>query len=221
MLEKDPRLEYEGLLWARIAVIPFMVLLLVGIPLVLGSQMLAAHRRSQQPLLIETPAAREERAYELRRDRMKYGILDALYSRSCWWWEGYELLRKLLLVGAILTIMPGSALQVWVAVLLCLSALCITTFVNPFTNGKLNALNFVSMACLLFIVTNGLGYHKHYAVGHEEAIDNIEWLMPDVLVALLCAPLVAALLVLYLIYLDASAHRAEALAAYADLPVPL
>ena len=190
-------------------------------PLALAYQLAVAKRRADAPLKSDTPAAREERAYEMRRDRMKYGLLDALYSPSCWWWEAYELLRKLAIVGLVLLAVPGTVLQVWCAAILCLAALIATTFINPFTNGKLNALNFISMCCLLLIVINGLGHHKAYQTSQEVAIEDIEWILPDVLVALLCTPIVAAVMVLYLGYLDAKMAREETLLAYQLLPAPI
>ena len=221
VLKADPRLDYDELAWAQIFALVYFVLFGLGIPLAFGAQLYLAKRRAERTLPTDTPAARAERAYEIRRDRLRYGLLDALYAGPCWWWEAYEMVRKLFLVGVLLAVLPGTVLQLWMCVLVCLFALVLTTFVNPFTHGKVNALNFISMICLLLIAAIGLGYHVDYAGVHKSSMANIEYILPSVLVALLCAPLAAAAAVALLAILDAAANRREALAEWAALPAPM
>lgn len=223
VLYVDPRIAYDEILWLRVAAIGFFLLFTIGIPVVFSWRLLKAKRRAETPPLTFTPAAREERAYELQRDRFKYGLLDANYAPRCWWWEAYELVRKVFIVALLLMILPGTAMQMWIAILACLTALVTTSFVNPFVSGKVNALNFISMACLLMIGTLGLAHHKDYATGahttpNATPLTLFERLLPSVYVALLFAPIVASLLVIGLLYLDAREHRMEALQEYDQLP---
>eukprot|EP01052_Picozoa_sp_SAG31_P008046 SAG31_NODE_396_length_16264_cov_17.206496_16_plen_964_part_00 len=49
---------------------------------------------------------------------LDYGFLLSAFRPSCYFWEIFEMLRKLILIGAMVVCAPGSVFQIWVAAML-------------------------------------------------------------------------------------------------------
>ena len=220
VLQADPSLAYASIEWARYAAYGFILLLTVGIPLVLMLGARRAKRRDEAPPANKSDAALASKLYQTGRDRLKFGVLTALYAPHLWWWEGWELLRKTLLSGFIAPLVPGTALQLWLGVLACQAALLAAVYARPFVVARLNLLNFVSLACLLLLLVCGLAYHAEYAgvSAPSAALASLGQALPYVLIAALFLPLALGLLLLATLLRDARRKRREALARWAAQP---
>ena len=73
----------------------------------------------------------EQRAELDLRYAHRMGILYTKYKLHCWWWEVFDLIRKLLLTSVIVFIEAGSVLQVWVGILISLFALAFSPSLAP------------------------------------------------------------------------------------------
>ncbi|KAL1515437.1 hypothetical protein AB1Y20_002063 [Prymnesium parvum] len=102
----------------------------------------------------------EHRAEMDRRYARRMGILYSKYQRGCWWWEVFDISRKLLLTSVLVFIEAGSVLQIWVGIFISLLALVMTVQFRPFVNWKLDMLNFTSQLCTLLTLICSLGFHR-------------------------------------------------------------
>lgn len=76
------------------------------------------------------------------------------YKQECWYWEGVELGRKLLLTGLIGLVQRGSIAQTVLAALISFGFFAATLKAQPFKSERLNLVKLVSefqlyVQCLL------------------------------------------------------------------------
>lgn len=94
----------------------------------------------------------EKRATFLTR---AFGFLHREYRASCYWWEVVEMLRRLLLTGAVLLIIPpeAEAMRLLFAQVVTLCSLCAVGLIQPYKRSDNNTLAFAAQLMLLFVLT--------------------------------------------------------------------
>jgi len=75
---------------------------------------------------------------EQKRATAKVGFLILPYRPSCWYWELFEMGRKIVLTVILSFIRTGSASQVVAGLVLSFVVLLINIYVNPFVTPSLN-----------------------------------------------------------------------------------
>ena len=62
------------------------------------------------------------------------------YKPTFYYWEMLELFRKMSLIGLVSTFFPGSLLQAFMAILLCVVFLTLTAWLQPYyDSGRVSA----------------------------------------------------------------------------------
>ena len=79
---------------------------------------------------------RQYRGYKDRSARAWLGrrisLLLSSYTDECWWFESADLIRKLLLTGVVLNVMPGSRVQIWFGLIVSVAASILTLKFAPY-----------------------------------------------------------------------------------------
>ena len=103
-------------------------------------------------LLYSSRALLEKRATFVTR---AFGFLHREYRSSCYWWEVVEMLRRLLLTGAVLLIIPpeAEAMRLLFAQVVTLCSLCAVGLIQPYKRSDNNTLAFAAQLMLLFVLT--------------------------------------------------------------------
>ena len=184
--------------WATFAAVAILgvCLYVLGLPA-------ASYTLSRRCHYAPTPASR------LARGR-RVALLLSSYSADYWWFETFDLLRKLLLTSVVLLVAPGTMIQLWFGLLIAISATLVVLKADPYRDGlcgrvQLAAvlqMTFNYMAAPLFFHGND---HDHRAWAHDHDHDHThapadhvrlwhdgvsEW-GGDLLVAVNCAAFVA------------------------------
>jgi len=71
----------------------------------------------------------------------RFGFLLVAYRVDCWWFEGVEMLRKLLMTSVLVFIRPGTPGQLCVGAMITFFFLLLGLFWRPFCSSILNNLN--------------------------------------------------------------------------------
>jgi hypothetical protein len=71
----------------------------------------------------------------------RFGFLFVAYRVDCWWFEGVEMLRKLLMTSVLVFIRPGTPGQLSVGAMITFFFLLLGLFWRPFCSSILNNLN--------------------------------------------------------------------------------
>lgn len=112
LLTADLRLTYDELFAARMIGLVFLLLFVLGVP-ALGYAILyrvaGPARRNAHAMYHKLD---ERRAEMDRRYARRFGILYNKYEPACWWWEVFDVLRKLGLTTIIVFFEAASVLQV-------------------------------------------------------------------------------------------------------------
>ena len=133
----------EWFLWATIASV-FLVIYICGIPLLTLFVLLKNKHNFESEDVFE-----------------RYGFIFSTYSGRCFYWEIIEIVRKLFLVGVIIFIAPGTALQIAVALAVCFLALVINEKAEPFEDKSDHWLQSGALYQLCVMLFAGLLY-KYY-----------------------------------------------------------
>ena len=167
----------------------FLVLYTVGIPATFFCVLWNTARKQADALDLKTAegvaAARQAKRYLAR-----YGLLYAKYEIRCWWWEMVELLRKLLLTGVVVFVVPGSVTQIWFAIVVSLVSLLTMTFFTPYANAQIDAISWVAQTCTLFSLLSTLALK----VGFDTADKPLQHLVTFTIVVAQILPVLACLL---------------------------
>jgi len=134
VLEADVRLTMEQAVPWQMMGAPFVVAIVLGVPVFFFFLLRSVARPEALAHLKPRQAAQLERRYLLR-----YGQLYQLYKHDCWWWELVEISRKLLLIGVLGHLQPGSLGQMWFAITVSLSAILALTYFSPYLDRKVDA----------------------------------------------------------------------------------
>jgi len=94
------------------------------------------------------------RKYKLWEQRVH--ILYASYTPRFWWFEVYDLMRKLFLTGLIIFIRPDTSTQIAVGCAVCMFSLAVHVGTYPFLTKTDNRLQTLSLACILWTMYIGL-----------------------------------------------------------------
>ena len=78
-------------------------------------------------------------------------MLYSEYDPKCWWWEVFECVRRLMLTGMLVFIVPGSFSQVAWALLMSIISLCMNSFWLPYVD---NRDDFVAILATSILVIN-------------------------------------------------------------------
>eukprot|EP00966_Prymnesium_polylepis_P154930 3577867-Prymnesium_polylepis.1 len=123
LLAADQRQRFDDLETARTIGLVFIFGFVFGVPvfvwIILNNAAGPHRRRAANQLHVLT----EARVETDRRYVRRYGILYSKYRIECWWWEVFDLVRKLMLTSVIVFTATGSVLQVWVGIFISLFAL--------------------------------------------------------------------------------------------------
>eukprot|EP00327_Prymnesium_parvum_P015384 CAMPEP_0113291852 /NCGR_PEP_ID=MMETSP0008_2-20120614/34296_1 /TAXON_ID=97485 /ORGANISM="Prymnesium parvum" /LENGTH=1239 /DNA_ID=CAMNT_0000143845 /DNA_START=65 /DNA_END=3784 /DNA_ORIENTATION=+ /assembly_acc=CAM_ASM_000153 len=185
LLAADLRLRYEDLFISRMVGLIFIFGFILGVPVLAYIALFNVAGPGRRNVDAMYHKLDERRAEMDRRYARRMGILFTKYVPSCWWWEVFDLTRKLFLTSVIVFIETGSVLQVWVGIFISLFALLMTVQFRPFVNWKLDLLNFSSQFCTLLTLIGALGFHKDSSEG---GLTQLRFLMPSGLIALQLAP---------------------------------
>ena len=150
MLESDLRLSMDDALPWQLAGVPFLFLIVVGVPSAFLTILCRVARpgawRDMQP----ADKARLEQRY-LKR----YGQLYQMYQPQCWMWEMVEILRKLLLIALLRFVRSGTMLQLWLGILVSLISICLLTFFQPYVDSRVDAVAWVAQTATLCTLLGG------------------------------------------------------------------
>ena len=167
----------------------FLVLYTVGIPATFFCILWGTARKQADAVDLNTAqgvaAARQAKKYLAR-----YGLLYAKYEIRCWWWEMVELLRKLLLTGVVVFVVPGSVTQIWFAIIVSLVSLLTMTFFTPYANAQVDAISWVAQTCTLFSLLCTLALK----VGFDTADKPLQHVVQFTIVVASLLPVLACLL---------------------------
>ena len=84
------------------------------------------------------------------------GFIVESYQEHAWFYEMWELVRKLFLVGVIAGIKPGSVFQILIGLLVCMFATMISLIIRPYRQASDGWLNNVCLGQLTFVLFLGL-----------------------------------------------------------------
>jgi len=79
------------------------------------------------------------------------GFLYREYDPECFWWELMEMLRKFLLVGLFVTVMPGTIMQISLGTIVCAVYLMVQLQASPYKNRSDDYLAVASSFSLLMV----------------------------------------------------------------------
>jgi hypothetical protein len=82
----------------------------------------------------------------------RYGGLYETYDAECWYWETIELLRKMILTGFMIILVPGSSAQILIGLLICLFYLLLLIKYAPFADQNEDRLGMVASLQLLLML---------------------------------------------------------------------
>ena len=116
---------------AAVAIYPIGIMVFCGVLLFKASSCILAGR--------DTPLTRA------------VAFLYREYDPECFWWELMEMLRKFLLVGLFVTLMPGTIMQVSVGTIVCATYLMIQLQASPYKNQSDDYLAVASSFSLLMV----------------------------------------------------------------------
>ena len=88
---------------------------------------------------------------------MRFGLLYSKYKPSRWWWEMFEILRRLLVVSVIPVLMTRGSDAVWCSIFVLNITAMLAASVTPFAQRRISFVYFVSLVCTLLILVVGLG----------------------------------------------------------------
>jgi len=83
-------------------------------------------------------------------------ILYASYTPRFWWFEIYDLMRKLFLTGLIIFIRPDTSTQIAVGTAFCMLSVAVHAGCYPFTTRSDNRLQYLALMCILWTMFIGL-----------------------------------------------------------------
>ncbi|GMI31435.1 hypothetical protein TeGR_g2949 [Tetraparma gracilis] len=131
--------------------------------------------------------AADEEAYSLL-GRMKF--LYAAYEPSCWWFEVFETLRRLLLTGGQVILNQGTPSQIVLNLIICIFSMKMYATYSPFVNAKADKLAEIAQYQLFFTMLAALcikvdiskedNYNKRMFDG---ALAGLQFMGPVLLVA--------------------------------------
>jgi hypothetical protein len=90
------------------------------------------------------PTDAEEEDVEPPKDQLlisRFGFLFMAYRINFWWWEGVEMLRKLLMTSLLVFVMPGKPGQLAAAAMITFCFLLLNLMCQPFCTPGLNSLS--------------------------------------------------------------------------------
>ena len=166
MLEEDVRLSSHDAMPWQMAGLPFIFLLLIGMP----CAALAVLRRIARPGALDKAHLKSERrqrnsgaplrtpAEKLQLEARyvrRYGPLYQMYEPSCWMWEMVEIVRKLLLIAILGYFRAGSAEQLWTGVLISLVSILLLTYFSPFVDPRVDGVSWASQTATLLTLLGG------------------------------------------------------------------
>ena len=80
------------------------------------------------------------------------GGLYETYDKEMWFWETIELLRKMILTGFMIILIPGSSAQILIALIICLFYLLLLIKYAPFEDASEDRLGIVASLQLLLML---------------------------------------------------------------------
>merc|ERR1712046_51693 len=86
----------------------------------------------------------------------RFGFLYAKYEPNCWWWECAQLGHRLLLSSVMMFLLPGTASQIAMGMLLCLTYAVLQIHVSPFSDVNDDRLNFVTQLVTFLVLWGAL-----------------------------------------------------------------
>jgi len=139
----------------------FMVLYVAGIPLTFLA-VLYNVSRTFKPIDLTQVGAEKALAKD-RRNVRRFGVLYAKFEQRCWWWEIVDTARKLILMGVLIFIAPGTVTQIWVSIALSLCFVLLQTFYMPFVNFKVDIIATSGQICTTMTLLVVLGIRLNLA----------------------------------------------------------
>ena len=80
-----------------------------------------------------------------------YGSLYQSYRREYWYFEGVEMLKKMILAGGLVLVAPGTAAQVLIGLLIATAFLFLVLDWHPYDESTDNRLQAVSIHIYVYI----------------------------------------------------------------------
>jgi len=139
----------------------FIVLYVAGIPLTFLA-VLYNVSRTFKPIDLTQVGAEKALAKD-RRNVRRFGVLYAKFEQRCWWWEIVDTARKLILMGVLIFIAPGTVTQIWVSIALSLCFVLLQTFYMPFVNFKVDIIATSGQICTTMTLLVVLGIRLNLA----------------------------------------------------------
>ena len=137
-----------GLVWLAIGLYPIGITAFCGLLLLRASTAIIAGKA--------TPLSRAT------------AFLHREYEVTAFWWELMEMLRKFLLVGLFVNIMPGTMTQIAIATIVCAAYLMVQLQARPYKNPSDNYLAVASSFSLLMVYFCSVIYKYANLTASEE-----------------------------------------------------
>jgi Leucine-rich repeat (LRR) protein len=148
---------YESLAWFFVAVYPF------GVPICLFAMLY----RNRKNLYEKDENGVIKRKYDEDTKRLKgwktdrklgksLGLLYSSYKPKYWWWEVFELIRKVLITGMLIFVMPGTPSQFAFGILLSLFFMLFYTGCRPYCDKVNSWLQMICQVAVFMMLFAGL-----------------------------------------------------------------
>ena len=100
------------------------------------------------------------------------GFLFADYHIGCWYWEVYDLCRKLMLSSVIIFVEPGKPSQILIGIIISFVTLLLTVHMDPYIDGDINRLSEFALVVTFFTLLSGFSL-KVNIVSADDAYFNV------------------------------------------------
>jgi hypothetical protein len=105
-------------------------------------------------------------------------ILYASYTPQFWWFEVYDLIRKLFLTGAIIFVRPDTATQIATATAFCMLSVAVHSATYPFKTRMDNRIQSLALLCILWTMFIGLLLRVNIGADDKQfSVSTISWFL--------------------------------------------
>ena len=135
-------------------------------PLVQRFHLVSWARRS--PLISLKKLTWDVRVPEEKQALDKAGFLFADYHIGCWYWEVYDLCRKLVLSSVIIFVEPGKPSQILIGIIISFATLLLTVKMDPYIDGDINSLSEFALIVTFFTLLSGFSLKVNIVSYNDE-----------------------------------------------------
>jgi hypothetical protein len=109
------------------------------------------------------------------KDRLEnvYGSLYVQYEPKYYWWEVFEMIKKMLLTGGLVMLAPGSSAQILVAVIITLIYYSLVLKLEPYEDDKDDFLQFIASTQILLTLIMGFALRSDDKGSYDKTVISV------------------------------------------------